>query len=653
MPTVVIGTAGHIDHGKTSLLRALTGIDADRLPEERARGMTIDVGYAHLAFEDGIELDFVDVPGHDRLIGNMLVGAGEIDAAMLVVAADDGPRPQTLEHLQLLDALGIAEGLVVVTKIDAVEPGRVEEVMRDVRALLEGTTLASVPVLAACSVTGEGAAEVRSALRLLRDAVVVRLSRIGASGPARLSVDRAFGVKGRGAVVTGTLWGGALERGSTLRREPGGEEVRVREVQVHGAARDRHDGGRTALNLAGVSADELRRGDVLTLDPRVRATDRLLVDARLPVILASAAGSSAAGRPREGHLPRAGAAVRLHIGTDQVEATVRRLRGEAGALLLALARETATFVGARAVLREPASGDVVAGVQVLDTRPPRGASRRRLTPERVAALREAVDRGWSAVDGALIDLHGAFVLENAADGSPAGYGVTGHGAAGHGAGRSLALARDVRTALDEAALEAVAAHHRESPVSLGLPLPRARAAVLRRLRSLATVERRDLDLVSVTVARVVNHLVSDGRLLRRDDVLRDPAIAGEQSDELVEAMARLERSLDVPAPPPLGEAAVAAGCPPEGVQALQAAGRIVRLGPDLAWSSAAFHRLAAVALEHSRQAPLTPAVLRDATGTSRKYVLAILEDLDRRAILRRTPEGHIPGPRAPGTQPEA
>ena len=623
MHTVVIGTAGHIDHGKTSLLRALTGIDADRLPEERARGMTINVGYAHLAFEDGVELDFVDVPGHDGLIGNMLVGAGEIDAAMLVVAADDGPRPQTLEHLQLLDALGIEDGLAVVTKIDAVEAGRVEEVAAGVRALLRGTTLAAVPVLAVSSVTGEGIAEVRAELRALRDRVAAASARNGTSGPARLSIDRAFAVKGRGAVVTGTLWGGALERGSTLRREPGGDEVRVREVQVHGAARDRHDGGRTALNLAGVSADDLRRGDVLTSDPRVGATDRLLVDVRPPTLPGAGAGPTSGPR-----LPKAGATVRLHIGTDQVDATVRRIRGDPNALLLSLARASATFGGARAVLREPASGDVVAGVHVLDTRPPRGASRRRVTPERVAALRTAIGQGWSGIDGALIDLHGARVLDD-------------------GSIRSLALARDVRTALDAAALEAVAAHHREAAVSPGLPLPRARTAVLRRLRSLATVERRDLDLVSVTVARVVNHLVSDGRLLRRDDVLRDPAIAGEQSEELVEAMARLERALDTPAPPPLGDAAVAAACPPEGVQALQAAGRIVRLGAELAWSTGAYHRLAAVALERSRLAPLTPAALRDATGTSRKYVLAILEDLDRREILRRTPEGHIPGPRAP------
>ena len=145
--TVVIGTAGHIDHGKTTLLRALTGIDADRLPEERRRGMTIDVGYAHLALDDGTELDFVDVPGHDRLVGNMLVGAGEIDAAMLVVAADDGPRAQTLEHLALLDALGIRDGVAVVTKTDVVDPDRAVEVVEDVRRLLGGTTLAGAPVL--------------------------------------------------------------------------------------------------------------------------------------------------------------------------------------------------------------------------------------------------------------------------------------------------------------------------------------------------------------------------------------------------------------------------------------------------------------------------------------------------------------------------
>ena len=170
--TVVVGTAGHIDHGKTALLRALTGIDADRLPEEQRRGMTIDVGYAHLALADGGELDFVDVPGHDRLVGNMLVGAGEIDAAMLVVAADDGPRAQTLEHLGLLDALGLRIGLGVVTKVDVVEAARVAEVVEMVAALLARTSLAGGDVLAVSALTGAGMAELRVALEGVRARVM-------------------------------------------------------------------------------------------------------------------------------------------------------------------------------------------------------------------------------------------------------------------------------------------------------------------------------------------------------------------------------------------------------------------------------------------------------------------------------------------------
>ena len=179
--TVVVGTAGHIDHGKTTLLRALTGIDADRLPEERRRGMTIDVGYAHLVLEDGTAIDFVDVPGHDRLVGNMLVGAGEIDAAMLVVAADDGPRAQTLEHLALLDALCLATGLVVVTKIDAVPAERVAEVVAAVREMLVPTSLAGSVVLTASGVSGEGLAALRAAL-LAMQFDQVRLQ--GQFGPA-------------------------------------------------------------------------------------------------------------------------------------------------------------------------------------------------------------------------------------------------------------------------------------------------------------------------------------------------------------------------------------------------------------------------------------------------------------------------------------
>jgi hypothetical protein len=215
----------------------------------------------------------------------------------------------------------------------------------------------------------------------------------------------------------------------------------------------------------------------------------------------------------------------------------------------------------------------------------------------------------------------------------------------------LALADDVQAALDAEAIAAVAAHHRAAPMSPGLSLPRARAALLRRLRSVATIELQHTELAGAEITGRLDELVSEGRLARRGDALRDPSLPDDLSAELVTAMARLETALDVAGPPALDAAAANAGCPPEGIRALVADGRIVRLGTDLAWSTRAYHRLAAVALEHARSEPLTPAAFRDATGTSRKYVLAILEDLDRRGILQRTPEGHIPGARAPRPEP--
>ena len=272
--TLVVGTAGHIDHGKTKLLRALTGIDADRLPEEQRRGMTIDVGYAHLALQDGTVIDFVDVPGHDRLVGNMLVGAGEIDAALLVVAADDGPRAQTLEHLALLDGLGLVDGLVVITKADLAGPDRLDEVRGLVRALLAPTGLAGVPILAVSAASGAGLDAVRAALAVLAARTP---GRTGADGGARLAVDRVFGVKGRGVVVTGSLRGGPIDAGATLRLLPAGRAVRARELQVHGHRVDRAEPGRTAINLAGVELGDIARGDELVADPVMLATDRLLV----------------------------------------------------------------------------------------------------------------------------------------------------------------------------------------------------------------------------------------------------------------------------------------------------------------------------------------------------------------------------------------
>jgi selenocysteine-specific elongation factor len=646
--TVVIGTAGHIDHGKTALLRALTGIDADRLPEEQRRGMTIDVGYAHLDLEDGTSIDFVDVPGHDALIGNMLVGAGEIDAALLVVAADDGPRAQTLEHLELLDALGVRDGLAVVTKADVTGEMRAAEVAGDVAALLARTSLSGAAVLVAAATTGDGIAEVRRGLVRLRDRVLA--GALGApAGPLRLAIDRAFAVRGRGAVVTGSLRGGELRAGAVLRREPGGLEVRVRGLQVHNMSVEVAPGGRTAANLAGVELGGLPRGAVLTSGAGIEASDRLLVALRRPVDLAA---RPVRGRRAPAWPPADGAAVRLHLGTVQVDAILGRRGRESVELpdgrigsLLRLGQPVATFVGDRGLLRQPSPGDVVAGVEVLDPLPARGISRRRASAERLAALLVAIEEGdVDAAGDALVGLHGALPSDRlvavavslarpGADVSPRRHG--------------LVLAPDVGDALAAAAVDAVFGFHRDHPVESGLGIANLRPTLRAILRRLATIRRDGAADADAAIGATIDDLVARHLLARHGDRLRDPALDAGPPAALVAAMDRLEALIDVPVPPDLSEAARVAGCPPEGIRALEAAGRIVRVEADLAWAAPSFQRLAATALELARRAPLAPAALRDATGTSRRVVMPLLEDLNRRGILSRTPAGHVPGLRAP------
>ncbi|MET0908998.1 MAG: selenocysteine-specific translation elongation factor [Ilumatobacteraceae bacterium] len=608
--TVVVGTAGHIDHGKTTLLRALTGIDADRLPEERRRGMTIDVGYAHLALPDGTQIDFVDVPGHDKLVGNMLVGAGEIDAALMVVAADDGPRAQTLEHLSLLDGLGIRHGLVAVTKADVAGGDRTREIVAATRRLLEGTSLAGSPVVAVSAVEGDGIDELRAALVELRDRAVAGAGGHGGTGGSRLAIDRVFAVKGRGVVVTGTLRGHALGGGATLRLVPGDRSARVREIQVHNTAVARADLGRTALNLVGVDAADLHRGLVLTDDPAVVASDRLLV--RL--------GVAVPDRTR----------ARFHIGTAAVDAVVGRSGRDALDLvdgtpvaIVRLAAKVAVAAGDRFVLRRTEGTARIVGGLVLDAEPARGISRRRQISERVGRLATAVAAGDAvAAATARTDLHGVVASRAGAD--PADV-----------------VAPDLLAAAESAVLDLAAT------AEGGAALTDARATTARVLRRGSSISRTGVEPLA---AAIVDRLVRDGRLAQDGAVVRPPGApthAAEPDPALAAAMDRLESTLAVPAPPGLSAAARAAGCPPAGVRTLEQAGRIVVLEPDLAYAATTYGDLTARALAMARTAPLTPAALRDATGTSRRYVMAILADLDRRAILRRTPDGHVPGPRAP------
>jgi selenocysteine-specific elongation factor len=611
-PSVVVGTAGHIDHGKTALLRALTGIDADRLPEERRRGITIDVGYAHLALPDGVVVDFVDVPGHDRLVGNMLVGAGEVDAAMVIVAADDGPSAQTFEHLELLDALGIRDGLAVVTKADLVpDSDRRALLEAGVRDLIARSTLAGAPVLVASAVTGEGVEAVRKAIAELAARVSAALP---AGGEPRLAVDRVFAVRGRGTVVTGSLRAGVVMPGMSMRVLPEDVEVRVREVQVRGATVAVARGGRTALLLGGIGAGALRRGQVLTTDPAVVATSRVLVAVRASATLDPSRPGSAAASDRE--------RLRLHLGTSQAGALVVRgpreaieLADGASVALLRLDAAVAAAPGDRFALRRPSPGSTAGGGMVLDPSPPRGVSRRRLMPERAESL-AAAPVGSPA---ARLDLHGA---------TRRAYG--------------WALATDVEAALNARATELVAAHHAADPSSPGLPVPAVRGELALAARRLATLGRSAADEVA---RAVLDAAVARGTLARDGDRVRDPARAAGLPAETLAAMDRLEIALTVAAPPALADAARAAACPPDGVRALETAGRIVRLEDDLAWAATAYRDLVRRALALAAAGPLSPAAFRDATGTSRRFVLVILEDLDRRGLLRRTDSGHVLGPK--------
>ena len=631
--TVVIGTAGHIDHGKTALLRALTGIDADRLPEERRRGMTIDVGYAHLRLADGTDIDFVDVPGHDRLIGNMLVGAGEIDAVLLVVAADDGPRAQTLEHLALLDGLAIDEGIVALTKVDAVEPERVAEVERLIRAMLAGTTLDGVPIVPVSSIDGRGVPELLAGLTELRDRVVARVPRRSEADPVRLAIDRSFVIKGRGTVVTGSLRGGRLERGASLRLVPGERIVRARELQVHGGPVDMlAGGGRVALNLASIEASELPRGAVLTTDPRVQASSALIA-------LVAPAGSAA---ERPGLAP--GGGLRLHLGTEQVQATVGRGRADLVRLpdgcqvvRFRLARSIAVAAGDRFVLRRGGPNGTVNGGRVLDPEPPVGPSRRRMTAGLVASL--AVDDPIERAR-AMIALHGVLDPRRLAH-LPA-TGDSDSTALGAVTLAGVLVTEPIASALGAEGLNAVQAH-RGSTAESGQSLAELRVRLVRLLRRLATVDERPAGQI---VEAVLAGLVAEGRLARSGDRIHEPGRSAERPAALSAAMDRLERALATATPPALGEAVRASGCPADGVRILESAGRIIRLEPELAYAAATYRDLAETALRMARTGALAPAAFRDATGTSRKYVMAILEDLDRRGILRRGPDGHLPGPRA-------
>ena len=369
---MIVGTAGHIDHGKTALVRALTGVDGDRLKEEKARGITIDLGFAYLPLEDGLILGFIDVPGHERFVHTMVAGASGIDIALLVVAADDGVMPQTLEHLAILDLLQIGRGLIALTKADLATPGRLAEVSAQIRAATAGTTLEGADILPVSSTTGQG-------IDALRDRLAAEARALGDradDGRFRLAVDRVFILAGIGVVVTGTVLSGAVRVKDQVLLSPSGLSARVRSLHAQNReVTQGRAGDRCALNLAGegIAKEAIHRGDIL-VDPFLHApTDR--IDARLHLLPGEA-------RPIGQWFP-----ARLHHGAVEVGARIVLLEGEqllpghTADVQLVLSRPIAAAALDRFVLRDVSAQRTIGGGQLLDLRAP---SRQRRTAERVA-----------------------------------------------------------------------------------------------------------------------------------------------------------------------------------------------------------------------------------------------------------------------------
>ncbi|MCW2700611.1 MAG: selB [Blastococcus sp.] len=573
----MIATAGHVDHGKSALVRALTGMEPDRWAEERRRGLTIDLGFAWTTLPSGRRLAIVDVPGHERFVGNMLAGVGSVPAALVVVAADDGWSAQTAEHVAVLDALGVRHALLAVTKADLADP---TPVLADARERLATTSMGAVSAVAVSTVTGGGIAELRIAL----DGMLAALPAADPAAPVRLWVDRAFTIRGAGTVVTGTLAAGTVAPGDRLAL--GHREVTVRGVQSLGEPVERASAtARVALNLRGIAVEELSRGDALLTPGAFRLT--AVVDVAL------------AGAP-EGRLP---AEAVVHIGSATVGARLRRLDG--GVVRLRLAAPLPLRIGDRLLVRDPGTRRV-SGADVRDVDPPelrrRGAARQR------AAELAAQPPGPA---GAATDLARRRVVR-ADDFVAMGWPVP-SGAARIG---SWLLAAGLVEELAAAVPGLVADYRRAHPLEPGPP---------------AEVVRRELDLPDAELLPAVVHpplVLREGRVV---DGSGDLPPAVQRAVDVI----RARLATDPFAAPEAGDL-TSAGL---GVRELAAAVRseqLVRiadgiyLAPGIAEEARA--RLAGI------PQPFSLSQARQAWGTSRRVAVPLAEWLDARGVTARLPD---------------
>ena len=623
---MIVGTAGHIDHGKTALVRALTGVDTDRLPAEKARGITIDLGFAYRPVPAAETLGFVDVPGHEAFVHNMLAGAVGIDFVLLVVAADDGPMPQTREHLQIVDLLGIERGLVVLSKCDLVSAERIAEVGAEVHQLLGRTSLATAEIMPVSIVTGEGVAAVEA--HLLDAARSMPLRRL--DGRFRLAIDRCFSLSGIGTVVTGTVFSGEVRAGDEVLLSPAGLAARVRSLHAQNAAAAcGRAGQRCALNLVGSDIDKhrIRRGDWVLDEALHLPTER--IDASIRLL------------PSEVRALRQGTPVHLHVGAARVPARIAILDrdslppGDRALAQIVLDRPVGALHGDRIVLRDDAARRTIGGGIVLDPWPPDRGRRRPQRLAGLAAMSEA-DAGQALVrlasaEPGWVDLGHFARARNLSVKKAAGLRRITEIVCVESEGAAFGFGSKNWQILKQATITALAGHHEKARDSPGLETHRLRLAV-------------DARLPSDVFDAAVSEMARDGTLQRDGPWLKlaSHSVRLTAADERLWACIRAVMESTRFQPPRVRDFSQALGAGEAEVRQLlrrlARMGTLVEVAHDHFYTRTTIAELAATMQRVANGNPegkITAAVFRDRIGTGRKLAIQILEFFDRNGITIR------------------
>lgn len=621
-PSLVLGTAGHIDHGKSSLVKALTGTDPDRLPEEKERGVTIELGFAQLTLPSGRAMGVVDVPGHERFVRQMVAGATGIDVVLLVVAADDGVMPQTREHLAIIDLLGIPRGVVALTKSDLADPEWLAMVTEDVRELLKGTSIDGSPIVPVSARTGAGLPELLTIIDEVAGQAESRQSNL----PLRLPVDRVFTIAGAGTVVTGTLWSGSAKRDDQVELYPSGKRGRIRSVQMHGKpAEVAVAGNRVALNIAGLDTDEIRRGDIVAEPGTLSSTDRF--DARFTYLASEEKPFESGTRVHVHHGTREVLGRVLLIGTEQLQP------GESAFAQVRLEDALSPRYGDRFIIRSYSPMWTIGGGMVLDALPPR---RTTLKPHELELLERLLAHDLSGAARGLLASRGLPMTSAqvaVALGVPRAQVADDLNRAPL---KRLKVGSDTYFVTIEAEEHLLAevdrellAFHEANPNATGVGIPALRDRVDRRL------EPKVFDALLEIAGSQGSVSVVGGEA--RHPKAASSALAAEQ-----EATHRMSYLLAEQGLAPLStselasEAGVDLGVARKVLGKMASDGRVVRLGPDLHFEAGAVEQARQQIVGYlNEHGTILAKDARDITGSSRKYILPLLEYFDAQGVTKR------------------